>query len=81
MTSPTLNALEAKLGHDFRNRALLEQAVTHSSYARENQGLGPDNEQLEFAGDAVLGIASSGDAGTATGCAFLSRCSRNAARL
>ncbi len=59
MTSPTVNALEAKLGHEFKNRALLEQALTHSSHARENQGHGPDNEQMEFVGDAVLGLVTS----------------------
>lgn len=59
MTSTSLNALEAKLGHEFTNRALLEQALTHSSHARENQGLGPDNEQMEFVGDAVLGLVTS----------------------
>ncbi len=59
MTAPTLNVLETKLGHSFRNRSLLEQALTHSSYARENQGLGPDNEQMEFLGDAVLGLVTS----------------------
>jgi len=35
--------------------ALLEQALTHRSYAYENGGL-PTNERLEFLGDAVLGI-------------------------
>lgn len=35
--------------------ALLEQALTHRSYAYENGGL-PHNERLEFLGDAVLGI-------------------------
>jgi ribonuclease-3 len=59
MTSHNLNALETKLGHEFQNRALLEQALTHSSHARENQGLGPDNEQMEFVGDAVLGLVTS----------------------
>jgi ribonuclease III len=59
MTSLTLNALETKLGHGFKNHALLEQALTHSSHARENQGLGPDNEQMEFVGDAVLGLVTS----------------------
>jgi ribonuclease-3 len=59
MTSHNLNALETKLGHEFSNRALLEQALTHSSHARENQGLGPDNEQMEFVGDAVLGLVTS----------------------
>jgi ribonuclease-3 len=59
MTTSILNALEAKLGHTFSNRALLEQALTHSSHARENQDHGPDNEQLEFLGDAVLGLVTS----------------------
>ncbi|MDT8070256.1 MAG: ribonuclease III [Terriglobia bacterium] len=59
MTAPALNALETKLGHSFKNRALLEQALTHSSHARENQGMGPDNEQMEFVGDAVLGLVTS----------------------
>lgn len=35
--------------------ALLEQALTHRSYAYENGGL-PTNERLEFLGDAVLGL-------------------------
>jgi len=59
MTSHTLNTLETKIGHEFRNHTLLEQALTHSSHARENQGLGPDNEQMEFVGDAVLGLVTS----------------------
>lgn len=59
MTSPILNALETKLGHTFTNRALLEQALTHSSHARESHDQGPDNEQLEFVGDAVLGLVTS----------------------
>lgn len=59
MTSPILNALEAKLGHTFTNHALLEQALTHSSHARESHDHGPDNEQLEFLGDAVLGLVTS----------------------
>lgn len=59
MTVPILNALEAKLGHAFSNRALLEQALTHSSHARESHDHGPDNEQLEFLGDAVLGLVTS----------------------
>jgi len=59
MTPHSVNTLEKKLGHSFRSRELLEQALTHSSHARENQGLGPDNEQLEFLGDAVLGLVTS----------------------
>jgi len=50
-----LEALEAKLGHAFRDRSLLERALTHSSRAREQAG-GADNEGLEFLGDALLGF-------------------------
>lgn len=59
MTHDPLNALEKKLGHTFKRRELLQQALTHSSHARENLGLGGDNEQLEFLGDAVLGLVTS----------------------
>src|ERR1700760_4414732 len=62
------SALETALGHVFQNRALLEQALTHSSYAREAESqsaaggaivLEPDNEQMEFLGDAVLSFVVS----------------------
>lgn len=53
------NPLETKLGHNFRHRELLDQALTHSSHAREHQGTTPDNEQMEFLGDAVLGLVTS----------------------
>ena len=46
--------LEAALGTGL-DRGLLEQALTHRSYAYENGGL-PTNERLEFLGDAVLGL-------------------------
>jgi ribonuclease-3 len=41
--------LEARLGYRFRDRALLEQALTHRSTGA------PHNERLEFLGDSVLG--------------------------
>lgn len=47
--------LEARLGHVFRDRALLDRALTHSSRAREQTGIA-DNEGLEFLGDALLGF-------------------------
>ncbi len=51
-------ALEERVGHHFRDRALLERALTHRSKANES-GASPavDNESLEFLGDAVLGFA------------------------
>ena len=48
----SLEELEATLGHPFKDRPLLERALTHRSWAAENDG--DDNERLEFLGDAVL---------------------------
>ena len=46
-----MEALEEKLGYRFTNRALLENALTHSSYANENKAKGlQSNERLEFLG-------------------------------
>lgn len=47
--------VEARLGHEFRDRALLEAALTHRSHANE-AGLDQHYERLEFLGDAVLGL-------------------------
>jgi ribonuclease-3 len=54
--------LEKALGHAFRDRELLERALTHKSRVREKpDALDPcaDNEQLEFLGDAILGFVVS----------------------
>jgi ribonuclease-3 len=49
--------LEALLGHSFAKRELLEQALTHRSFANEHASEGiEDNERLEFLGDAVLDL-------------------------
>ena len=48
--------LEAALGHVFSDQTILEEALTHSSYASENPGVG-FNERFEFLGDAVLQLA------------------------
>jgi len=62
---PGLEPLEALLGHLFHDKALLTQAVTHSSLAYERASadhtpdpdpVDADNEQLEFLGDAVVGL-------------------------
>ncbi|MGD9345086.1 MAG: ribonuclease III [Candidatus Aminicenantes bacterium] len=48
---------EKRLGYTFKNQDLLLQALTHSSYAYENQKDDiSDNEVLEFLGDSVLGL-------------------------
>ena len=55
-----LKDLEKTLGYRFRNKVLLNQALTHKSYANEKHRLGlKDNERLEFLGDSVLGIVVS----------------------
>src|SRR5262249_24769246 len=51
-----LALVQTHLGYAFQNVALLEQAVTHRSYAHEVAGDQADYERLEFLGDAVLGL-------------------------
>jgi len=48
-------SLAARLGWDFRDPALLSQALSHRSWCAEAGGI-PSNERLEFLGDAVLGV-------------------------
>jgi ribonuclease-3 len=50
-------ALERAIGYRFRDRGLLEHAMTHTSKANEDVSGGVvDNESLEFLGDAILGF-------------------------
>src|SRR3972149_2671492 len=50
------DALEAALGYHFRDRGLLEHALTHRSRANEDvTGGGTENESLEGPGAAALG--------------------------
>jgi len=53
--SPELQALAARIGHEFADLSLLVQAVAHRSWCAEQGGV-PSNERLEFLGDAVLGL-------------------------
>jgi len=54
---PKLNSLQKKLDYTFNNVDFLIQALTHSSYAYENQHKDiSDNEVMEFLGDSVLGL-------------------------
>ena len=53
-----LSELEAGLGYTFRDKSILENALTHSSYANENRERGlHDNERLEFLGDSIVSDA------------------------
>lgn len=48
--------LERGLGYRFRDPKLLENALTHSSYANERRDGRSSNERLEFLGDSILGF-------------------------
>ncbi len=49
--------LQQNIGITFKNTALLQQAFQHSSFINENpESATPDNERLEFLGDAVLNL-------------------------
>ena len=51
-----MTELEDRLGYHFRQRELLEHALTHSSWSNERgSGHLGSNERLEFLGDSVLG--------------------------
>jgi ribonuclease-3 len=50
-------ALQQAIGYRFRDRGLLEHAMTHTSRANEDVSGGvSDNESMEFLGDALLGF-------------------------
>lgn len=51
--------LEKRIGYSFRNKEILTEALTHSSYSNESKSKGKRiecNERLEFLGDSVLSI-------------------------
>ncbi len=62
MQPTNLEALERAIGYRFRDRSLLVEALTHSSYANELKARKQNavcNERLEFLGDSVLSIVVS----------------------
>ena len=52
-----LTKLEQELGYEFKDKKLLETALTHTSYAYEKKT--QSNEKLEFLGDSILEFVSS----------------------
>lgn len=53
-----LEKLENILGFEFKNKELLKEALTHRSYVNEHSNWPvPNNERLEYLGDAVLELA------------------------
>ena len=57
-----ISGFEARIGYTFKNKSLIETALTHSSYSHELKARHIDceyNERLEFLGDSVLSIVVS----------------------
>ena len=52
-----LEVLEKNIGYTFKNKELLKNALTHTSYAYEKNV--SSNEKLEFLGDSILEFISS----------------------
>ena len=50
-----IDMIENTIGYSFKNKGLLFQAFTRSSYAEE-KNMSVDNERLEFIGDSILGM-------------------------
>lgn len=51
---------EVNIGYTFKNKEILTEALTHSSYANEHKmSKFKDNERLEFLGDAILDLVVS----------------------
>lgn len=60
MKQESAEELEKKINYHFKDKSLLKQALTHSSYANEQKiNKYADYERLEFLGDAVLELVSS----------------------
>lgn len=52
-----MRELQEKINYTFKNPGLLQNALTHSSYANEHREQGTlSNERLEFLGDSILGL-------------------------
>ena len=57
LSSENIRLLESKIGYRFKKKALIKEALTHKSFAKEQSGgTGSFNERLEFLGDSVLGL-------------------------
>src|SRR5579871_4855270 len=50
-------SIERILGHNFRNKRVLEEALTHPGCAESRGGMPFNYQRLEFLGDAMLGLA------------------------
>lgn len=57
VATDTLSDFQRRIDYEFRDAALLERALTHKSFSNEHrEARSPNNERMEFLGDAVLGF-------------------------
>ena len=49
-----MDSIEKQIDYNFLNPELLTEALTHPSFAEGNKSESPNNQRLEFLGDAVL---------------------------
>lgn len=56
MIAENREKLQRQIGYHFSDLSLLDEALTHRSYANEQRPRCADNERLEFLGDAILGL-------------------------
>ncbi len=54
-----IQAVQERIGYTFLKEELLIEALTHPSAVKEGRSRGPDNQRLEYLGDAVLQLAVS----------------------
>lgn len=54
-----IEGFEGIINYSFKNKKLIEEALSHSSYANEKKKIRHSNERLEFLGDSVLSIVVS----------------------
>ena len=52
-----MEKIEKSIGYTFKNKKLLKNALTHTSYAYENKE--ESNEKLEYLGDSILEFITS----------------------
>ncbi len=51
-----MEKFEDVIHYNYKNKALMNEALTHSSYSNEGKKGGKDNERLEFLGDSILSL-------------------------
>jgi ribonuclease-3 len=57
LATETLSEFQRRIGYEFHDPGLLERALTHKSFTNEHrEARSPNNERMEFLGDAVLGF-------------------------